>query len=112
MLYAYTVRGDLMRKIIHIDADCFFAAVEMRDDPALLNAPLAIGGPANARGVIATVGGKRMRCSISYVFSKGGKAMPTIDFDERQYGKISPRIAADACHLFRLYDSDRTAFFG
>lgn len=54
MLYAYTVSGDLMRKIIHIDADCFFAAVEMRDDPALLKAPLAIGGPANARGVIAT----------------------------------------------------------
>lgn len=43
-----------MRKIIHIDADCFFAAVEMRDDPALRVVPLAIGGQANARGVIAT----------------------------------------------------------
>lgn len=43
-----------MRKIIHIDADCFFAAVEMRDDPALRDVPLAIGGPARSRGVIAT----------------------------------------------------------
>ncbi|MGB0941300.1 MAG: DNA polymerase IV [Marinomonas sp.] len=43
-----------MRKIIHIDADCFFAAVEMRDDPTLREVPLAIGGQANARGVIAT----------------------------------------------------------
>lgn len=43
-----------MRKIIHIDADCFFAAVEMRDDPSLMDVPLAIGGSASARGVIAT----------------------------------------------------------
>jgi len=43
-----------MRKIIHIDADCFFAAVEMRDDPSLMDVPLAIGGAAASRGVIAT----------------------------------------------------------
>ncbi|TDO96015.1 DNA polymerase IV [Marinomonas balearica] len=43
-----------MRKIIHIDADCFYAAVEMRDDPSLCNVPLAIGGPSNSRGVLAT----------------------------------------------------------
>lgn len=43
-----------MRKIIHIDADCFFAAVEMRDNPAFNDVPLAIGGPASSRGVIAT----------------------------------------------------------
>ncbi len=42
------------RKIIHCDCDCFYAAVEMRDNPALRNIPLAIGGDANRRGVIAT----------------------------------------------------------
>ena len=43
-----------MRKIIHIDMDCFFAAVEMRDNPALREVPLAIGGSADRRGVIST----------------------------------------------------------
>lgn len=43
-----------MRKIIHVDMDCFFAAVEMRDDPSLRNIPLAIGGSAERRGVIST----------------------------------------------------------
>lgn len=43
-----------MRKIIHIDMDCFFAAVEMRDNPALKHLPLAIGGARQARGVIST----------------------------------------------------------
>ena len=44
----------MMRKIIHIDMDCFFAAVEMRDNPAWRNVPLAIGGSRIERGVIST----------------------------------------------------------
>ncbi|MEZ2585015.1 DNA polymerase IV [Kluyvera intermedia] len=43
-----------MRKIIHIDMDCFFAAVEMRDNPALRDIPIAIGGSRVQRGVIST----------------------------------------------------------
>lgn len=42
------------RKIIHIDMDAFFAAVEQRDFPAYNNQPLVVGGKANARGVVAT----------------------------------------------------------
>jgi DNA polymerase IV len=43
-----------MRKIIHCDADCFFAAIEMRDDPTLGNRPIAVGGSSDKRGVIST----------------------------------------------------------
>jgi len=43
-----------MRKIIHVDMDCFFAAVEMRDDPSLRDIPIAIGGSRDRRGVIST----------------------------------------------------------
>ncbi len=43
-----------MRKIIHIDADCFFAAVEMRERPELLDKPIAVGGDPGRRGVIST----------------------------------------------------------
>ncbi|SUB83196.1 DNA polymerase IV [Pragia fontium] len=43
-----------MRKIIHIDMDCFYAAVEMRDDPSLANIPMAVGGRREQRGVIST----------------------------------------------------------
>ena len=42
-----------MKKFIHIDMDCFYAAVEMRDNPALANVPLAIGGNSR-RGVLST----------------------------------------------------------
>tara|TARA_B110001454_G_scaffold52936_1_gene51782 strand:- start:9869 stop:10912 length:1044 start_codon:yes stop_codon:yes gene_type:complete len=43
-----------MRKILHIDCDCFFAAVEMKDNPQLCHVPLAIGGHSERRGVIST----------------------------------------------------------
>ena len=43
-----------MRKIIHVDMDCFFAAVEMRDQPNLQRLPIAVGGASDRRGVIAT----------------------------------------------------------
>lgn len=46
--------GNPIRKIIHIDMDCFYAAIEMRDFPELANKPIAVGGAADRRGVIAT----------------------------------------------------------
>lgn len=46
--------GKSQRKIIHCDADCFFVAVEMRDDPSLFGRPVAVGGSADRRGVIST----------------------------------------------------------
>lgn len=42
------------RKIIHIDMDCFFAAVEIRDNPSLRGLPIAVGSPDAPRGVLCT----------------------------------------------------------
>ena len=42
------------RKIIHCDCDCFYASIEMRDNPELRDKPLAVGGSPERRGVIAT----------------------------------------------------------
>lgn len=43
-----------IRKIIHCDCDCFYASIEMRDDPTLRGRPLAVGGRPEGRGVVAT----------------------------------------------------------
>jgi DNA polymerase-4 len=41
------------RRIIHIDMDCFYAAVEIRDRPELADKPVAVGG-SSGRGVLTT----------------------------------------------------------
>jgi DNA polymerase-4 len=51
------------RKIIHVDMDAFYAAVEMRDNPDLRDKPLAVGGDPSRRGVI---------CTANYVARKYG----------------------------------------
>jgi DNA polymerase-4 len=42
-----------MRKIIHLDMDCFYAAVEMRERPELAGKPIAVGG-GGPRSVVTT----------------------------------------------------------
>jgi DNA polymerase-4 len=52
------------RKIIHCDCDCFYASVEMRDDPSLRGRPLAVGGRPDQRGVVATCNYEARRFGI------------------------------------------------
>ena len=42
------------RAIIHLDMDCFYAAIEVRDKPALRGKPVGVGGARDRRGVLTT----------------------------------------------------------
>lgn len=44
---------ELQRKIIHIDMDAFYAAVEQRDNPSLKGKAVIVGGDAERRGVVS-----------------------------------------------------------
>lgn len=46
--------SERIKKIIHVDMDCFYAAVEMRDNPNYRGKPMAVGGHEKQRGVIST----------------------------------------------------------
>lgn len=51
------------RKIIHIDMDCYYAAIEIRDNPSLINKPVAVGGLPEERSVL---------CTCNYIARKYG----------------------------------------
>lgn len=93
----------LVRKIIHIDMDAFFASVEQRDNPDLRGKPVAVGGIT--RGVVA---------AASYEARKFGvrSAMPS-QTALRQCPElifVKPRFAAyrEASSQIRAIFSDYT----
>lgn len=82
-----------MRKIIHIDMDCFYAAVEVKHHPELKGKPLGIGGPPNSRSVL---------CTASYEARKFGvrSAMPS-----SQAVRLCPHLILIPPH-FDLYKTE------
>ncbi|MEJ2669661.1 MAG: DNA polymerase IV [Gammaproteobacteria bacterium] len=54
----------LQRKIIHFDMDCFYAAVEIRDNPQWRGKPLIVGGAPDSRGVVCTASYEARRFGI------------------------------------------------
>lgn len=47
-------RKEIVRKIIHVDMDAYFAAIEQRDFPELRGKAVIVGGAVGERGVVST----------------------------------------------------------
>lgn len=90
----------LLRRIIHIDMDAFYASVEQRDQPHLKGLPVVVGGNRN-RGVVA---------AASYEARKFGirSAMPMVTAHRKcpNLVVVKPRI-----DVYRAVSSQIRAIF-
>lgn len=86
------------RKIIHIDCDCFYAAVEMRDDPSLRDVPIAVGGQG-VRGVVTTCNYRARAFGVRSAMP-GGEArrlcpeLVMVPLDMAKYREVSRQVMA------------------
>jgi len=86
-----------MGKFIHIDMDCFFAAVEMQKRPELKHVPIAIGGTVKRRGVISTCNypARKFGVHSAMATAQALKLCPNlvlVSGSMREYSLISKRI--------------------
>lgn len=93
-----------MRQVLHVDCDCFFASVEMIDNPHYKDIPIAIGGAADRRGVISTCNyparkfgvGSAMATARALKLCPGLKLIPG---DMERYRSISAKVM----DILRIY---------
>lgn len=88
-----------MRRILHIDMDAFFAAIEQKKHPELIGKPLVIGGKGDPtkRGVVSTASYEARRYGIhssmplkvAYTLCPEAIFLP-VDYDE--YLKVSEAV--------------------
>ena len=87
------------RKIIHIDMDMFYAAVEIHDRPELRDLPVVVGGPPHTRSVVATANyvARRFGIRSGMASTEAERRCPSCVFlppNFPRYRELSERIAA------------------
>ncbi|AND78623.1 DNA polymerase IV [Streptococcus pantholopis] len=99
--------NDTSRKIIHIDMDAFFAAVEERDNPDLLGKPVIIGADprqTGGRGVVSTCNYQARKFGIHSAMSskEAYERCPQAVFLSGNYSKYR-KIGRQLRDIFKRY---------
>ena len=83
------------RKIIHLDLDAFFCAVEELRDPTLGGKPFAVGGRPESRGVVASCSypARRLGIHSAMPMSQAVRLCPQLIIVPARHGDYPPSPA-------------------
>ena len=93
----------IIRKIIHVDMDAFYASVEQMDDPTLSGKPVAVGGSRD-RGVVAAASYEARKYGVKSAMPsvKAKKMCPGLLFVRPRFGRYK-EISAQITRIFHDY---------
>ncbi|HPS38274.1 MAG TPA: DNA polymerase IV [Candidatus Cloacimonadota bacterium] len=94
----------MQRKIIHVDMDAYFAAVEIREHPELRGKCVIVGGNPNGRGVVSTCSYEARKFGVHSGMSshQAWKLCPQAVFVHSTFG-IYKEITAQIREIFARY---------
>ena len=89
----------MLRRILHIDMDAFYASVEQRDRPDLRGRPVAVGGSPESRGVVAAASYEARRHGVrsAMPMSRAIRVCPGLHIvspDFTKYRSVSRQVRA------------------
>ncbi len=93
----------MVRKIIHVDMDAFFASIEQRDHPEYRNRPLVVGG-SKERGVIAAASYEARKFGIHSAMPSvtAKRKCPHLIFAKSRF-EVYKSVSAQIMEIFRSY---------
>jgi DNA polymerase-4 len=93
-----------VRKIIHIDMDAFYVAVEQRDNPALRGRPVIVGGDPQGRGVVAACSYEARRFGVHSAMpaARALRLCPEATFLRPRF-EVYRAVSARIREIFREY---------
>ncbi|GAB4481380.1 MAG: DNA polymerase IV [Anaerolineae bacterium] len=89
----------MVRKILHLDLDAFFCAVEEQHTPSLRGRPFAVGGRPNERGVVASCSypARAFGVRSAMPMARAVRLCPDliiVPARHGEYGRVSRRVMA------------------
>lgn len=99
----------MFRKILHLDLDAFFCAVEEQRDPTLVGKAFAVGGRPDQRGVVASCSypARQFRVHSALPMSQAVNRCPNliiIPANHRSYSDMSRKVMANLRELTPLVE--------
>ena len=93
--------GARVRRILHCDMDCYYAAVHVRDDPTLAGRPVVVGGDPEGRGVVASASYEARKFGIHSAMpaSRARRLCPEALFLPPDF----PRYRRESDRIFAIY---------